>query len=376
MSAHRIAARARVDTRTKHLVTRLQAGEIAVIHHRDLDAPCAGDLVARGAAAVINAESSITGKYPNLGPQVLLDAGIPVIDEVGAEVMRRVREGETLEIRDAEVYCHGALLCTGRRLTPAAVEERMREARSRLDSELRAFVENTLTYVVAEQKLLLEPGDVPEIATPISGRHVLVVVRGQGARADLGTIRFYIRDVHPVLIGVDGGADVLLDAGLTPDIILGDMDSVSDRGLSCGAELVVHAYADGRAPGLERLRARGLAPKVFPCIGTSEDVAMLLAYEKGAELIVAVGTHFSLVDFLDKARSGMGSTLITRLKVGGILVDAKGVSRLYRGAPSPSHLVALVAVALATIGVILAAAPQVRGSLETLWTKIAMSLMH
>jgi uncharacterized membrane-anchored protein len=369
-----ICAKARVDTRTKRLVMRLQPGEIAVIAHRDLDSSCASDLVARGAAAVINADSSISGKYPNLGPHLLLSAGIPIIDSAGAEIMTAIREGDTLEIAGAEVLRNGTRICTGIALTAEQVAERLQAAKANLDTELRSFVENTLSYVAAEHGLLTEPTQVPALDTPIAGRHALVVVRGQGAREDLGIIRSYIRDMRPVLIGVDGGADVLLEAGYSPDIIVGDMDSVSDRALRCGAELVLHAYADGRAPGLERLQAQGLTPKLLPAVGTSEDVALLLAYEKGAELIIAVGTHFSLVEFLDKARGGMASTFLTRLKVGSMLVDAKGVSRLYRSAPSPAYLTGIAAVAAATIGMILWIAPEVRAYLEALWTKIALSL--
>jgi len=363
-----------VDARTKRLALRLQPGEIAVISHENLDGLCAGELVARGAAAVINARHGITGKYPNLGPQVLLGADIPVIDDVGDEIMSLVREGDLLEMVGGDVFRDGTLICSGRRLTQDVVAERMEAAKANLDAELRSFVENTLSYIGAEQGLLAEPGQIPALDTPISGRHVLVVVRGQGAREDLRIIRSYIRDMKPALIGVDGGADVLLEAGYRPELIVGDMDSVSDRGLSCGAEVVLHAYPDGAAPGLERLRAHGIEPKVFPSLGTSEDVALLLAYEKGAELIIAVGTHFSLVDFLDKARGGMASTFLTRLKVGSVLVDAKGVSRLYRGAPSPGYLVGIVAVATATIGMILWIAPEVRAYLEALWAKAGFFL--
>ena len=370
----RISARARVDARTKHLALRLQPGEIAVICHPDIDGSCASDLIARGVAAVINAERSITGRYPNLGPRALLSAGIPVIDEVGPQLMHAVREGDWLEVVGGEVFRGGVRICQGQVLTEGAVAQSMEAAKSNLDIELRGFVENTLSYVVAEQGLLAEPRQIPDLDTPISGRHVLVVVRGQGAREDLSTIRSYIRDMRPVLVGVDGGADVLLEAGYRPHLVIGDMDSVSDRGLRSGAELVLHAYPDGRAPGLQRLQAQGLTPKVFPSVGTSEDIALLLAYEKGAELIIAVGTHFSLVDFLDKARGGMASTFLTRLKVGSVLVDAKGVSRLYRGAPSPGYLLGMLAVALATIGVIWWVAPQVAVSLEVLWAKVRMFL--
>lgn len=370
----RISGRARVDARTKHLVLRLSPGEIAVIAHQDLDSSCASDLIAHGAAAVINARASMTGKYPSLGAQMLLGAGIMVLDEAGDDVMTVIREGDEIELAGDEVLRDGAVVARGRALTLEAVTERMEIAKGNLDTQLRSFVENTLSHVLAEQALLADPGKVPDIATPLAGRHALVVVRGQGARDDLRIIRSYIRDMKPVLIGVDGGADVLLEAGYTPHLVVGDMDSISERGLRCGAELVLHAYPDGRAPGLARLEAHGMTAKVFPCIGTSEDVAMLLAYEKGAELIVAVGAHFGLVDFLDKARGGMASTFLTRLKVGSVLVDAKGVSRLYRGAPAPTYLIAILALTAITVGLILLAGPGVRAYLEALLAKVGFFL--
>jgi uncharacterized membrane-anchored protein len=187
---------------------------------------------------------------------------------------------------------------------------------------------------------------VPEIRTPVQGRHCLVVVRGYGHQADLAALRPYIAQVRPVLIGVDGGADALVDAGHRPDLIVGDMDSVSDATLRSGAELVVHAYPDGRSPGLGRLRRLNLPAVVFPAAATSEDIAMLLADGHGAELIVAVGGHATLGEFLDKGRGGMASTFLTRLKIGGRLVDAKGVSRLYRPTPSAAAYLLLTACAL------------------------------
>jgi uncharacterized membrane-anchored protein len=140
-------------------------------------------------------------------------------------------------------------------------------------------------------------------------------------------------------------------------MVLGDMDSVSDRALTCGAEIVVHAYRDGRAPGLDRVRSLGIEPVIFPATGTSEDVAMLLADDKGASLIVAVGTHDTLVEFLDKGRAGGASTFLTRLRVGGKLVDVKGVSRLYRQRISSAQLTVLMLAGLVAVGAALAVTP-------------------
>ncbi|MFW6203576.1 MAG: putative cytokinetic ring protein SteA [Actinomycetota bacterium] len=324
----------RLDRRTKNLTKRLGPGEIAVIDHLDLDRVSAEALVAREAAAVVNVRPSISGRYPNLGPQILLDAGIPLVDAVGDGLFDAVREGETLRIDDGVVYrdtdAGTTEIASGTLQTARSVGEQLAAARAGMSSQIEAFAANTMEYLRKERDLLLDGVGVPDVGTVLDGRHVLVVVRGYDYREDLAMLRPYIREYRPVLIGVDGGADALLDEGLKPDMIVGDMDSVSDDALRSGAELVVHAYPDRTAPGLERLDKLGLPGVVFPATGTSEDIAMLLADDKGASLIVAVGTHDTLVEFLDKGRAGMASTFLTRLRIGRKLVDAKGVSRLYR----------------------------------------------
>jgi uncharacterized membrane-anchored protein len=212
--------------------------------------------------------------------------------------------------------------------------------------------------VQAEQELLLDGIDLPSLRTRMDERYVLVVVRGYHYKEDLQTLRPFIREAHPVLVGVDGGADALIEMGLRPDLIVGDMDSVSDAALTSGAEVVVHAYRDGRAPGLQRVHDLGVSdPVVLPATGTSEDVAMLLADGLGASLIVAVGTHATLVEFLDKGRKGMASTFLTRLRVGSKLVDAKGVSLLYRSRISAGSLTWLVVAGLVALLAALAATP-------------------
>ncbi|MFW6033633.1 MAG: putative cytokinetic ring protein SteA [bacterium] len=324
----------RLDRRTKNLTKRLGPGDIAVIDHLDLDRVSAEGLVAREVAAVVNVRPSISGRYPNLGPQILLDAGIPLVDAVGDGLFEAVREGETLRIDDGVVYrdtdAGTTEIARGTLQTAHGVAEQLDAARAGMSAQIEAFAANTMEYLRKERDLLLDGVGVPDVDTDLDGRHVLVVVRGYDYREDLAMLRPYIREYRPVLIGVDGGADALLDEGLKPDLIVGDMDSVSDDALRSGAELVVHAYADGAAPGLERLDKLGLPGVVFPATGTSEDIAMLLADDKGASLIVAVGTHDTLVEFLDKGRAGMASTFLTRLRIGRKLVDAKGVSRLYR----------------------------------------------
>ena len=333
----------RLDRRTKNLTKRLGAGEIAVIHHSDLDRVSAEALVLTGVSAVINAVPSVSGRYPNLGPGILLEAGIVLIDDVGEAVFSAVHEGDRVIVDGHSlVDPSGNVVAEGTLYTTDILDEQLQYAREGLSDQIEAFADNTMIYLREEKELLLEGIGVPEVRTEIEGRHVLIVVRGYDYRSDLDALRPYISEYKPLLMGVDGGADALIEAGYKPDMIIGDMDSCSDATLKSGAELVVHAYHDGRAPGLERITALGLEAVVFPALGTSEDAAMLLADSKGAQLLVAVGTHASLVEFLDKGRAGMASTFLTRLRVGPKLVDAKGVSRIYRSQIKTWHLVLLV----------------------------------
>ena len=349
-----VSGPARLDRRTKNLTKRLRPGDIAVIDHVDVDRVAADALVSCQVAAVVNAAPSTSGRYPNLGPGVLVDAGIPLIDGVGKEVFTRVKEGARLRVEGDQVFAGDTLVAQGVEQTPESVAEAMVDARAGLSAQLEAFAANTMEYMKRERALLLDGVGVPDVRTRIDGRHVLIVVRGYDYREDLQALRPYIRDYRPVLIGVDGGADALKEAGYQPDMIIGDMDSVSDAVLRCGAEVVVHAYPDGQAPGLKRVTDLGVPAITFPAAATSEDIAMLLADDKGASLIVAVGTHATLVEFLDKGRGGMASTFLTRLRLGGKLVDAKGVSRLYRSRISTLALVFLVVAALASIAAALA----------------------
>lgn len=337
----------RLDKRTKDLTKRLRPGDVAVIDHADLDRVSAEGLVECAPSAVVNVATSVSGRYPNFGPKILLDAGIPVIDRADPELFEKLSDGDRVLVEGSEVLgTDRKRIGRGEVLTRRRLEAQLEQAQAGLSDQIDAFTENTMSYLRDEKDLLLEGVGVPEVRTEFEGRHVLIVVRGYDYRDDLAALRPYITEYRPLLLAVDGGADALLEAGYTPDLILGDMDSCSDQALRCGAELVVHAYRDGSAPGLDRLTDLGVEGVVFPALGTSEDAAMLLADSKGAQLLVAVGTHASLVEFLDKGRAGMASTFLTRLRVGPKLVDAKGVSRIYRSEIKGWHLVLLVLSAL------------------------------
>ncbi len=354
-----VVGTARVDERTKDLVAYLQAGEVAVIDHEDLDRIAAEGLVRCQPAAVLNAAVSSTGRYPNEGPLVLLEAGIPFVGD------RVVVSGGRIALAEEPER----VVVEGRRQSTAAVRAVHLESRSNMGGALNSFVENTVEFIDANRDILDDEIDVPDLGRDWHGRQVLLVVRGNDYREDLLLLRQmgYVREVRPVLLAVDGGADALLELGMRPDVIIGDMDSVSDDALRCGAQLVVHGYRDGRAPGAERLRRLGLDHAVFTASGTSEDIAMLLAYGLGAELIVAVGTHSSMVDFLDKGRAGMASTMLTRMKVGPVLVDAKGVSRLYQGRLRKRDLAMLVLAALFAMIVVVLISEPIRLLIRANW---------
>src|SRR4051812_12768292 len=351
---------ARLDKRTKHLVQRLGPGDVAIVDHADLDRVSAEELVDCGVKVVVNVAESQTGRYPNPGPLLLVRGGVQLIDVPGAPLFDKLTEGERITVRGGSVYRNGTPLATGRVLEEGELARALEEGRSRVTEALETFAENTMRYLREEGRLLAEGIDFPALKTRFRDRHALVIARGPGHKNDLRIVKPYVRDFKPVLIAVDGGADALLDAGYKPDVIVGDMDSVSDRGLRSGAEKVVHAYTDGDAPGGERIENLGVEYQVVRAPGISEDVALLLAYEKGAELIVAVGTHFNLIEFLERNRAGMSSTFVTRLKVGEILIDAKGVSRLVSRRVGLMPFILFAVAGLGAIVVAIVASPTLR----------------
>jgi len=368
-----ITGAAFADARTKDLVKRLLPGQIAVIDHRDLDRVAAETLVESGIAAVINADESSSGRYPNEGPIIVLEAGIALVDRVGAQIMDAVFDGLEVTIDpDGRISADGETIGHGVRQSLESIHEIHEESRKNLGQEFIRFIENTVEYFDHNQDLVSDDLEIPDVGIDFEGRHVLMVVRGHDYREDLTLLRNsgYVAEQRPLLIGVDGGADALLELGMTPDVIVGDFDSVTERALRSGAKLVVHAFPDGRAPGAERLDELGCDYAVFKASGTSEDIAMLMAYNQGAELIVAVGTHSSMVDFLDKGRSGMASTILTRMKVGPALVDAKGVSRLYHSGVRKRDLLLLVVGALIAIAIIIVVSDPVRLVIHSIWSDL------
>jgi uncharacterized membrane-anchored protein len=365
---------ARLGRRTKDLVKRLRPGDVAVIDHVNIDRIAAEELIATGIRAVINASPSSDGRYPNAGPLLLARDGIALIDAEDGDPFELLSEGEAVTIRGGTVSGGAGQVLRGRALGVAELERRFEEQRERVGEALAEFAENTVAHVRQEADLLTGSIEFPPIRTSFRDRQVLIVVRGDRHRRDLKALRAYIRDVRPLVVAVDGGADGCLEAGLVPDVILGDMDSAGDEALRCGAELVVHAYPDGRAPGRERLLALGLEHTVVPAAGTSEDVAMLMSYEKGADLIVSVGAHFNLIEFLDRNRGGMSSTFLTRLRIGERLVDAKGVSRLYKPPSTVAPAVLFFAAFAVLLTVVVITSPALNDLFQLVWLKVRIWL--
>ncbi|HEY4452444.1 MAG TPA: putative cytokinetic ring protein SteA [Solirubrobacteraceae bacterium] len=369
----------RPGRRTKLLVKHLVAGDIALVDHLDIDRVSAEELIAAEAAAVLNCRPSSGGSYPNLGPQLLVEAGIPLIDLPDDALFDTVSDGDPLTVRahsldgaapGAEVLRRGVVLARGELLDIDRVSAETEARRREIGEALERFAHNTIEHMREERELLAGRIQLPRFATDFRDRSTLVVVRGVGHQRDLRALRPFIRDLRPVIVAVDGGADALLEEGLKPGMIVGDMDSASERALRSGAELVVHSYPDGRAPGRHRLEQLGLAFKLVPAPGTSEDIAMLIAAEKGARLIVSVGSQFNLVEFLDRNRKGMSSTFLTRLRIGEILVDARGVSRLYHPRPGLTPLLVVIAAGLLAMIAVVGLTPALRDVVELLWLKL------
>jgi uncharacterized membrane-anchored protein len=387
--ARTVSGPLRSGRRTKLLVKHLQQGDLALIDHLDVDRVSAEELIAAGAVAVLNCSPSSSGSYPNLGPQLLVEAGILLIDLPNDSLFDAVSEGDQVVVIAAgdldagpgarrpavgEVLRAGELLARGEVLDLPRICAETEARRREIGEALERFANNTIEHMREERELLAGRIELPRFTTDFRDRSTLVVVRGVGHQRDLRALRPFIRDMHPVIVAVDGGAEALLEKGLTPHMIVGDMDSAGEAALRCGAELVVHCYPDGRAPGRRRLEALGLSFKLVPAPGTSQDVAMLIAAEKGARLIVSVGSPFNLVEFLDRNREGMSSTFLTRLRIGETLVDAKGVSRLYRPRPGLTPLLVVIAAGLIAMLAVVWMTPALRDVVNLLWLKLQLLL--
>lgn len=321
---------ARVSRRSDALLGKVGAGDVVVIDHIDLDRATADALVKGGVLAVVNAAPSISGRYPNLGPEILVNSGVILIDEVGDRVFSRLKDGAKVRLDEGTVYVGEEPVATGVEHTPESVADLLIEAKAGMAAQLEAFAANAIEYMKRERSLLLDGVGIPQISTSIAGKQVLVVAASAETAAELKSLRKYISDYHPVLVGVDGGADALREAGYKPHLIVGNPDIIGPEALQSGAEVVIPADVDGHAPGLERLQDLGLGAVTFPATGTSEDLALLLTDACEASLIVTVGMHATLTDLLDRGRGGAASTFLVRMRVSNKIVEGPAVARLYK----------------------------------------------
>jgi uncharacterized membrane-anchored protein len=356
-----LRGRLRQDRRTKRLAQRLRAGEIALLDHQDLDWVAAEALLRRGVKAVLNTRSFCSGLFPPAAVHMLLQKKVHLVEELDDSAFNRLKEGDTVTISGGSVFLDGKEVARGRVIGKEECDKLRGESLRRREAIVDDFVKNTLEYAYRERPLVTGNIALPVLRTKFKDRDAVVVIRGKGYREDLWAIKSFLREKKPVLVGVDGGGDALLECGFTPDLIIGDMDSVTDHALSRTREVIVHAYQDGRGtPGRDRLEKLGVDYQVFTAPGTSEDIALLLAYELGAALIVAIGAHSSVSEFLEKGRKGMSSTFLVRLKIGDRLVDAKGVSRLYTSRASGMLLPVVIAAGLMPLLTLAAFSPLVQ----------------
>lgn len=348
---------ARVARRAGALARKAKPGDIAVLEHLDLDGASARQLIEARVAAVVNAAPSISGRYPNRGPQALVEAGIPLLDDVGPEVFARVDDGEKLRLDGDTLYRGEEIVCRGHLLTDSSVDAAMGAARGRLGAQLEAFAHATTEHLRRERDLLLDGTGAPTLRMPLEGRPVVVVTRARGVEEELKRLRSWLKQNDPVLVAVDEGADALLAAGVRPDVVVGDPRLMSDDALDCGAEVVVRADRDGSAPGLHRAEQAGLEPTVFVTSGSDDDAALLLVDAHAPSLVVGVGWHPTLTALVDSGRADMPSAFLTRLRVGDRFVDAATVAALHRRPARTWPIWLLCLVLLGALAAVVVRAP-------------------
>ena len=345
---------ARVSRRTEDVLGRSGHGDILVVDHPDIDRKTADEMVASGVTAVVNASASITGRYPNLGPEVLVSSGILLVDGMGDKIFSRLKDGAKVRIDEGVLYAGDDMVATGTVQTAESIADQMIDAKAGMSAQLEAFAANAIEYMKRERGLLLDGVGIPDVTPEIAGRQVLVVAASADTKRELKMLKHYISDYRPVLIGVDAGADALQEAGYKPDLIIGNPESISSETLRGKAEVVLPAHVDGYAPGLERVQDLGVGAVTFPASGTSEDLALLLADAHDAALIVTVGMRTTLTDLLDRGQGSTASTFLVRMRVANKVVEATALAKLYKSRVSWWVVLLLVLAATAAMVVALA----------------------
>jgi uncharacterized membrane-anchored protein len=345
-----ISGIARIDKNTKRLLSRVGPGDIVILDEVDLDRVTADALVAADVLAVVNASTSISGRFPNLGPELLAASGITLIDDVGVEVFKRIKDGAKIRVDEGGLYSGERRLAKGTELGEREIADLMIDAKTGLVDHLEAFSGNTIEFIRSESPLIIDGVGVPDVDIRIEGRHVVVVADGPDHVADLKRLKPFIKEYQPLMVGVDGGADTLMEMGYRPDLVVGDPEGMKSATLKSGAQVVLPADPDGHAPGLERIQDLGIGAMTFPAAGSAADLALLLVNHHEAALIVTVGHAASIDEFFDRSlRESNPSTFLTRLKVGPKLVDSKAVATLYRSRVSGAAVALLILAALIAV---------------------------
>jgi uncharacterized membrane-anchored protein len=331
--------------RTGAVVRRLRRGDVAVLDHVDMDRDTATALVDAGVTAVVNASPMISGRYAHLGPEVLAEAGVLLVDQIGAEGRDRIRDEAPVRVHAGQVYAaaadgSGELLASGRQVDSDMVHIEMAAARSGLLVQLDDLTHSTSDFLRREQQLLVDGRGLPEVGTDLSGRPVVVVAEAK--HADLQALRRFVREQAPALIAVGAVADDLIGVSWAPDVVVvtaGDPSSLpSVDALRIARDVVVLAPGGSSRSELAAIETAGVTPYLVDSTASAEDVALLLADRADARLMVGVGLSSRLEDILDPERSVHASTFATRLKVGSRLVDASAVQALYGSRRSPLQL--------------------------------------
>ena len=349
-----VVGTARVDRDIDRLLRRVCPGDIAVLDVLDLDRITADALVDAEIAAVVNASPSVSGRYTNLGPEVLVSNGVTLIDETGPDVFKKIRDGAKVRLHNGGVYSGDRRLIHGTERTDHEIADLMQEAKTGLVAHLEAFAGNTIEFIRSESPLLIDGIGIPDVDVDLRRRHVVIVADEAHAADDLKRLKPFIKEYRPVLIGVGTGAEVLRKAGYRPQLIVADPNELSTDVLKCGAQVVLPADADGHAPGLERIQDLGVGAMTFPAAGSPTDLALLLADHHGAALLVTAGHSANIETFFDRTRQQSNpSTFLTRLRVGEKVVDAKAVATLYHNRISGGAIALLILTMLIAVVVAL-----------------------
>lgn len=373
----------RIDTDPKHVASRVRSGDIAVIDRLDLDRASAEALVAREPAVVLNVQPTLSGRFPAGGAQTLIDAGILLIDRVGADILA-AKDGSLGTVTlgggpdavtvdddkpwvpyaadDAEdtppvdatppspeaVIVVGDVAVTGHVVAAEDVEATMSQAHTGLPHQLAAFTANAMDVVERSGGAVIEGEGLPPLGIDVSGRHVLVIAPGAGHAKAVKALREYVKERKPVVIAVDEAADAAVAAKIRPDVVVGDVSSISEKALAGAARVIVHDPAGQIAAA--RVDALSASHDTTAVDLASEDLAILLAHHGEADVIVTAGVATSLVDLLESGRPDAASTFLTRLSAGARIVDAHVIAALYRSRFSWGVVIVAVVVALAALG--------------------------